>query len=188
MWKYLSQPPQKKLWLNLTTGLSLLLVIKTSLEDKGFKLRNQRLALLNANFKCKTRFKMELVEINIVQILLISLLSSTIIFSCYLFYASRSAHYLIPIIKSKEKRCLNMQYQKLNRFREELCTRNNGQSKTHHYTLEKYNNRKLIRKEKLRKNPLILASLDKTRNLPFVSIIVPARNEEQYIERCVRSF
>lgn len=130
---------------------------------------------------------MELVEINLVQILLISLLSLSIIFGCYLFYTSRRSQCLIPIIKSKEKGCLNMQYQKLSRFREELCIKNKGQSKAHYYKIEECNNGKLIRKERVRKYPTIFASLDKTRGLPFVSIIVPARNEEQYIERCVRS-
>lgn len=130
---------------------------------------------------------MELIEINIVQILLISLLSLSITFSSYLFYASRSSQRLIPIIKSKERGCLNIKYQKLSRIREEICINNTGQSKDNHYKLEECNNGKLIRKEKVRKYPMIFASLDETHNLPFVSVIVPARNEEQYIERCIRS-
>ncbi|MEJ7642687.1 MAG: glycosyltransferase family 2 protein, partial [Candidatus Nitrosocosmicus sp.] len=110
----------------------------------------------------------------VTETLLFTILFATMIVLCYyLYFLSLRSSLLIPIIKPNEKNCFCVKKLKLNGnnnnvpfpYSSNNCIYNIKDSKAGNVNPIKY----------------------QLKNLPFVSIIVPARNEEEHIERCLLS-
>lgn len=105
--------------------------------------------------------------------LLTALFATMIVLCYYLYLLSLRSSLLIPIIKSNEKNCFCIKKIKLN-------DNNNN-------VPFPYSSNNCIHNSKDRKSGNLNPTKYRLTNLPFVSIIVPARNEENYIERCLLS-
>ena len=105
--------------------------------------------------------------------LLTALFATMIVLCYYLYLLSLRSSLLIPIIKSNEKNCFCIKKIKLN-------DNNNN-------VPFPYSSSNCIHNSKDKKAGNLNPTKYRLTNLPFVSIIVPARNEENHIERCLLS-
>ncbi|HLL60347.1 MAG TPA: glycosyltransferase [Candidatus Nitrosocosmicus sp.] len=105
--------------------------------------------------------------------LLTALFATMIVLCYYLYLLSLRSSLLIPIIKSNEKNCFCIKKIKLN-------DNNNN-------VPFPYSSNNCIHNSKDKKSGNLNPTKYRLTNLPFVSIIVPARNEENHIERCLLS-
>jgi chlorobactene glucosyltransferase len=124
------------------------------------------------------------------EIVIWCILFSLIIFSCtYLYRLSYSAHFSIPFIKSEQGKWFHRYNLKSKEIK--ICSMvKNNTNKYQKYRMRRKNNHnpnKYDYLKQIRKNKRISLSKNEQKNLPFVSIVVPARNEEKSIERCIIS-
>jgi hypothetical protein len=119
-------------------------------------------------------------------IILSILLSLTIYCSVYLYRLSLRSQFTIPIIRSEQGKWFYRYNLKSKQLRAYKIIKNNT-SRFQRYRITNKNNLSSYNQIKqIDKNESNLFS-DKSKDLPFVSIIVPARNEEKRIERCILS-
>ncbi len=112
------------------------------------------------------------------ELVIWSMLFSLSIFVCsYLYRLSYWAQFSIPILKSEQEKCIH-QY---NLKSKEIQVNSLTMIGKHNPTI--YNHNKQMKKNKR----IPISTILKNSNLPFVSIVIPARNEEKYIERCIKS-
>jgi chlorobactene glucosyltransferase len=123
------------------------------------------------------------------QIMIWCALFSLIIFSCaYLYRLSYRSQFSIPIIKSEQGKWFHRYNLESKEIKISSMIKNNTSKYQKHTMLSKNNPNECNQYKQLRKNERIHRSTsEKYKNLPFVSIVVPARNEEKYIERCIIS-
>ena len=119
-------------------------------------------------------------------IILSILLSLTIYFCTYLYQLSLKAQFAIPIIRSEQGKWF-YRYKLRSKQLWAYKMIKNSTSRFQRYRITNKNNLNSYNQFKqINKNKSNLFS-DKSKDLPFVSIIVPARNEEKHIERCILS-
>ena len=112
------------------------------------------------------------------ELVIWSMLFSLSIFVCsYLYRLSYWAQFSIPILKSEQEKCIH-QY---NLKSKEIQVTSLTMIGKHNPTI--YNHNKQMKKNKR----IPISTILKNSNLPFVSIVIPARNEEKYIDRCIKS-
>jgi chlorobactene glucosyltransferase len=108
------------------------------------------------------------------ETLLFTILFATMIVICYyLYFLSLRSSLLIPIIKPNEKNRFCIKKLKINKKYNNAPFHYSSNNRIHNIKENKTNNANQIKY--------------KLKSLPFVSIIVPARNEEEHIERCLLS-
>ena len=105
--------------------------------------------------------------------LLTALFATMIVLCYYLYLLSLRSSLLIPIIKSNEKNC--------------FCIKKIKLSDNNNNVPFPYSSNNCIHNSKDKKSGNLNQTKYRLTNLPFVSIIVPARNEENHIERCLLS-
>ena len=121
------------------------------------------------------------------EVIILSILLSLTIYCCvYLYRLSLRAQFTIPIIRSEQGKWFYRYNLKSKQLRAYKIIKNNT-SRFQRYRITNKNNLNSYNQIKqIDKNESNLFS-DKSKDLPFVSIIVPARNEEKRIERCILS-
>lgn len=123
------------------------------------------------------------------EIIILLMLVSLTIFSCsYLYRLSYRSQFSIPIIKSEQEKWFQLSNLKSKEIKIYSKIKNSTNKYQKYITIGKNNSSKSDHHNQMKKNKSIsLSTIDKYNNLPFVSIVVPARNEEKSIERCIRS-
>ena len=123
------------------------------------------------------------------EIIILLMLVSLTIFSCsYLYRLSYRSQFSIPIIKSEQEKWFQLSNLKSKEIKIYSKIKNSTNKYQKYITISKNNSSKSGHHNQMKKNKSIsLSTIDKYNNLPFVSIVVPARNEEKSIERCIRS-
>lgn len=130
---------------------------------------------------------MDIVFINAINLSIIFLSSVSIFFCYYLHRLTDKSQSLIPIIKSRDE-LVKRQGIGPRSIQPKKCTiEENGLDKYGNKEKNKYKANGHWYSNKSKDGPGLHAEIDKEINLPFVSIIVPARNEEEHIERCIHS-
>ena len=123
------------------------------------------------------------------EIIILLMLVSLTIFSCsYLYRLSYRSQFSIPIIKSEQEKWFQLSNLKSKEIKIYSKIKNSTNKYQKYITIGKNNSSKSDHHNQMKKNKSIsLSTIDKYNNLPFVSIVVPTRNEEKSIERCIRS-
>ena len=123
------------------------------------------------------------------EIIILLMLVSLTIFSCsYLYRLSYRSQFSIPIIKSEQEKWFQLSNLKSKEIKIYSKIKNSTNKYQKYIMIDKNNSSKSDHHNQMKKNKSIsLSTIDKYNNLPFVSIVVPARNEEKSIERCIRS-
>jgi chlorobactene glucosyltransferase len=123
------------------------------------------------------------------EIIILLMLVSLTIFSCsYLYRLSYRSQFSIPIIKSEQEKWFQLSNLKSKEIKIYSKIKNSTNKYQKYITIGKNNSSKSDHHNQMKKNKSIsLSTIGKYNNLPFVSIVVPARNEEKSIERCIRS-
>jgi chlorobactene glucosyltransferase len=123
------------------------------------------------------------------EIIILLMLVSLTIFSCsYLYRLSYRFQFSIPIIKSEQEKWFQLSNLKSKEIKIYSKIKNSTNKYQKYIMIGKNNSSKSDHHNQMKKNKSIsLSTIDKYNNLPFVSIVVPARNEEKSIERCIRS-
>lgn len=116
------------------------------------------------------------------------ILYSTIIFLCsYLYWLSYRTQFLIPVIRSTQDNWFNKYNKESKRVKNAVAKMKLGTINKRYK--KRVNNREnsLGGKYSDTKKKAFSSTVCKQVDLPFLSVIVPARNEEQFIERCITS-
>lgn len=123
------------------------------------------------------------------NIIILYILFSLTILSCsYLFQLSHKSRVSIPIIKSGQEKWFHQHNLKPKEIDMFSINRNNANKYQKYIMNSKKNFNKYRHYNQMKKNKRTSpVSGVEYKSLPFVSIIVPARNEEKYIERCIVS-
>ena len=116
-----------------------------------------------------------------VQIIVLYILFSIAICSCvYLYRLSYRAQFSIPIIRSEQEKWFSRYKLKSKGTLAYSIIKNRGVKRLQKQEPSNENkNNDEIR--------LTNTTLNNHNDLPFVSVVIPARNEEKYIERCILS-
>ena len=121
------------------------------------------------------------------EIIILSILLSFTIYCCaYLYRLSFKAQFAIPIIRSEQGKWFYRYKLRSKQLRAYKMIKNSTSMFQMYKITDKNNLSGYDQFKQINKNKSNLFS-DKSKDLPFVSIIVPARNEEKYIERCILS-
>lgn len=123
------------------------------------------------------------------ELVIWSILFSLSIFVCsYLYRLSYWAQFSIPILKSEQEKCIHQYNLKSKEIQVNSLTKNIHSMYSIHRMIGKHNPTIYNHNKQMKKNKRIpISTILKNSNLPFVSIVIPARNEEKYIERCIKS-
>jgi chlorobactene glucosyltransferase len=123
------------------------------------------------------------------ELVIWSILFSLSIFVCsYLSRLSYWAQFSIPILKSEQEKCIHQYNLKSKEIQVNSLTKNIHSMYSIHRMIGKHNPTIYNHNKQMKKNKRIpISTILKNSNLPFVSIVIPARNEEKYIERCIKS-
>ncbi len=116
------------------------------------------------------------------------LFSLSILVCSYLYRLSYWAQFSIPILKSEQEKCIHQYNLKSKENQVTSLTKNIHSMYRTHRMIGKHNPNIYNHNKQMKKNKRIpISTILKDSNLPFVSIVIPARNEEKYIERCIKS-
>ncbi len=116
------------------------------------------------------------------------LFSLSILVCSYLYRLSYWAQFSIPILKSEQEKCIHQYNLKSKEIQVTSLTKNIHSMYRTHRMIGKHNPNIYNHNKQMKKNKRIpISTILKDSNLPFVSIVIPARNEEKYIERCIKS-
>ena len=123
------------------------------------------------------------------ELVIWSMLFSLSIFVCsYLYRLSYWAQFSIPILKSEQEKCIHQYNLKSKEIQVYSLTKNIHSMYSIHRMIGKHNPTIYNHNKQMKKNKRIpISTILKNSNLPFVSIVIPARNEEKYIDRCIKS-
>lgn len=122
-----------------------------------------------------------------VELIILCILFSLSICSCvYLYRLAHRAQFSIPVIRSQQVRWF---YRYISKSKETKVYSiiKNSNKRFQKYKLTNKNNSNGYNELKQISASITNSLSDNYNNLPFVSIIVPARNEEKYIKRCILS-
>lgn len=116
-----------------------------------------------------------------VQIIIMYMLFSMTICACaYLYRLSYRAQFSIPVIRSEKQKWF---------YRYKLKSKGTwAYSIINNRGIKRFQKQESSRKHKNDDKIMLASTLsNKYHDLPFVSVVIPARNEEKYIERCILS-
>ena len=123
------------------------------------------------------------------EITILTMAFISIILSSYLYKLSHRSQFSIPIIRSGQEKWFHRYDPKLKKIEEGSMIKNHNNKYQKYRLIDKNISNKYGYHNQVKKNKRSSLSTiaEEYKNLPFVSIIVPARNEEEYIERCINS-